>query len=505
MTQKFLALGGLIAATVGGCVEPEEDGDSSVTQEIQGHGGAFLPSGIPVLNSAGFATTVSTTPGGRIDLTNAFFQDIGTNGRRCVSCHLPTAGWGITPEQTRIIFEATRGGTIPDSLGLGAIFRTNDGSNSPTADVSTLAKRRVAYSMLLNHGLIRVSMPVPTGAEFELAYADDPYHHSTAADVSMFRRPLPTTNLKFLTTVMWDGRETFAGQTIHFDLSNQSNDATEGHAEGDPITNAQRESIVEMEVALFTAQVYDNKAGFLESAGAKGGPDALVTQAFHVGINDNFGDCIDPDNTGCRVIGAPLGTGTRGAPFTTNVFNIFASWKNRVGGGQEANRRAVERGEALFNTRAINITGVSGLNDEAAFGNPPLVPGTCTTCHDTPNSGNHSVVAPLDIGLVTEARRTADFPLYTLRCSAAGVSAGACTAGQTVKVTDPGRAMISGKWKHIGRFKGPILRGLASRAPYFHNGLGTDLGAVLDFYNTRFNMNLTGQERSDLVAFLRTL
>jgi cytochrome c peroxidase len=50
-----------------------------------------------------------------------------------------------------------------------------------------------------------------------------------------------------------------------------------------------------------------------------------------------------------------------------------------------------------------------------------------------------------------------------------------------------------------------VLRGLAARAPYFHNGFAADFNAVLDFYNDRFAMNLTAQERSDLIAFLETL
>jgi len=122
--------------------------------------------------------------------------------------------------------------------------------------------------------------------------------------------------------------------------------------------------------------------------------------------------------------------------------------------------------------------------------------GTCTVCHDTPNAGNHSVSMPLNLGLTDASRRTPDMPLYTLRNK---------TTGQIKKVTDPGRALIDGQWKHIGRFKGPILRGLASRAPYFHNGSAATLGEAVDFYNNRFGMGLTAQEKSDLVAFLRTL
>jgi len=64
---------------------------------------------------------------------------------------------------------------------------------------------------------------------------------------------------------------------------------------------------------------------------------------------------------------------------------------------------------------------------------------------------------------------------------------------------------ITGKWKDVGKFKGPILRALAARAPYFHNGSAATLGDVVEFYNERFQMGLTPQERADLVAFLRAL
>jgi cytochrome c peroxidase len=473
-------LGVVLPTTLVGCAVADgavvQAVDDPAITVIEHHRIDRLLDHIPFPDATGMVMTVSTT--GRIDLGNEFFQDLGSNGRRCISCHLPSAAWTITPGQVRAVFDATQGGALDDALGLGAIFRTNDGASSPDADVSTLAKRRAAYSMLLSRGLIRVSMAVPATAEFELAAVDDPYHHASAADLSMFRRPLPSTNLAFLSTVMWDGRETQPGMTIHFDLSQQATDATQGHAQGDPLSDAQRESIVAMETALYTAQVYDDGAKELDAGGARGGPDALADQPFYIGINDNFGDS------------------QAHAAFTPIVFDIYNAWAGAGSDGTGAQRRAVARGQALFNTRTINISGVSGINDEAAFGNPATVAGTCTTCHDTPNSGNHSVVAPLDIGLTDASRRTPDMPLYTLRNKA---------TRELKQTTDPGRAMISGKWKHIGRFKGPILRGLAARPPYFHNGFAADLGAVIEFYNTRFAMHLSAQDKADLVAFLQTL
>ena len=65
--------------------------------------------------------------------------------------------------------------------------------------------------------------------------------------------------------------------------------------------------------------------------------------------------------------------------------------------------------------------------------------------------------------------------------------------------------MISGKCADIGKTKGPILRGLAARAPYFHNGSAATLADVVSFYDVRFHLNLSEQEKADLVAFLRSL
>ena len=64
---------------------------------------------------------------------------------------------------------------------------------------------------------------------------------------------------------------------------------------------------------------------------------------------------------------------------------------------------------------------------------------------------------------------------------------------------------MTGRWQDVGRFKGPTLRALAARAPYFHNGSAKDLNEVVRFYNERFSIEFTDQERADLVAFLKVL
>ena len=450
---------------------------------------AALPSMLPFANASGFAATYSTN--GPIDFDNPFFQSLGSNGRSCESCHQPSQGWTVTPEGVQARFDST-GGTDP-------IFRTNDGSNAPELDVSSVEARRKAYSMLLTRGLIRVGMPIPPNAEFELVAVDDPYGHASASDLSLFRRPLPATNLRFLSTVMWDGRETFldAGSrdcvlgtsncfaALNVDLAHQSMDATNGHAQAThDLSDEQQAAIVAFETSLYTAQVHDYEAGSLTAWGGQGGPRRLVNDPFYFGIND-----------------AVSGDYRTGGLFNSAVFDLYDAWDAslKIGGGRSEEhsemmaRRSVLRGQTLFNTHPITITGVKGLNDDLSV---PVLQGTCTTCHDTPGAGNHSIPAPLDIGIADASKRTPDMPLYTLRNK---------VTGATVETTDPGRALISGRWKDIGRFKGPVLRALATRPPYFHNGMAQDLAAVVDFYDTRFDIGFTAQQKRDLVAFLRTL
>jgi hypothetical protein len=465
-----------IAAGLVGCTT---EGSFETTEQFLTRNNGFIPNGAMVANDHGHATSIHTA--GQIDLNNEFFQDLGANGRRCISCHLPTAGWGITPEQMQATFDDTDGGLKADDFGLGAAFRPNDGANNPLVNPTELTARRAAYSMLLTKGLIRVGIGIPAGAEFTLTAVDDPYGFASAQELSLFRRPLPSTNLKFISAVMWDGREVDRSRPgIHFALVQQSNDATQGHAEAPvPLTDAQRESIVAFEMGLHSAQVMDNNAGSLNNNGATGGPAAIITQVSYIGINDNFGDFQS------------------GAAFTPFAFDLYNSWQ----GSNKAKRAQIARGQRLFNTRPMHISGVAGVNvmpGDNGLGLPAF-DGTCTTCHNTPNGGNHSTPVPLDIGLVAESRRTPDLPLYVLTCTTGEL------AGTVYRVTDPGRALITGRCKDIGKFKGPVLRGLAARAPYFHNGSAASLEDAIEFYNTRFDMHLTPNEKADLAAFLATL
>jgi cytochrome c peroxidase len=451
----------------------------------------FLPNMTGFLDPTGVVRTFNQN--GNIDLTGPFFQSFGTNGRSCGTCHQPTDAMGIAAANVALRFDLT--------LGTDPIFRTNDGSNcNHGIDVSTFLGRRSAYSLLRTRGLIRVALAPPAGADFQVVSVANPYGCSETDVLSMYRRPLPTTNLKFLSTLMWDGREssTQTGTTpissanypssLMTDLAHQSVDATLTHAQAAApgLTAAQRQAIVAFEMGLFTAQSQDFFAGDLNTSGASGGPQAVSQQNFYIGVNDPVG--LDPSNP------VPFN-------FNTNIFSIFSAWQN----SNNPRRAAIARGQAIFNTKMFTITGVAGLNGNT-FSNgvtpPASVTSTCGICHDAPNAGSHSLSAPLNIGVAdppggNNVLDTSYLPVITI-CQLPSLST-------CVKTTDPGRAMITGKFADVAKFKGPVLRGLAARAPYFHNGSAQSLQDVVNFYNSRFNIGLTPEEESDLIAFLSSL
>jgi len=445
---------------------------------------------------------------GPIDRQNAFFKSLGSNGRSCATCHLLEQAMSFTTGHARRLYRQTR--------GADPLFAAVDGANCDQVEASD----RAGHSLILQHGLIRVANAVPANAEFSISVVSDPYGCALRVDpkthvltASVYRRPLPSTNLGFLSAVMFDGRETLAPLTsadtldanLRTNLRHQAIDAVLGHAQGAAApSEAQLSSIVEFELSLFSGQIWDWRAGLLFGGGATGGPIELSGQLYYPGINDSLGG--DPN----------------GIPFTPASMSLYGAWEPRETGRQDsragAARADIAAGQRLFNTLPMVISNVRGLNDSAALGKPTSFVGNCATCHDAPNIGHHSLPLPLDIGtghspdanqeadpVIADALSQlsmADLPVFLIGGCPNPFNAGQAESFYT---TDPGKALISGKCADFNRIKGPILRGLAGRAPYFHNGSAATLLELVNFYDRRFKAGMTAQQKRQLVAFLNTL
>jgi hypothetical protein len=249
---------------------------------------------------------------------------------------------------------------------------------------------------------------------------------------------------------------------------------------------------VNFEVGLFTAQSFSNQAGSLSASGAIGGPVNL----------------------------ARIGVANVPVPAIPLAFNTYQAWTLPTNSAAQA---SINRGEAIFNTRTFTIAGVAGFND-AGPGNPAQN-STCSTCHNLLNVGSDVLPGGRHLGIgdnssadksgnqtsATVLPPTPDQPLFSFLCPVGSIpffSNPVTINGAThdeFRTTDPGMGLITGKCVDLGKFKVPRLNGLAARAPYFHNGNAATLQQLVEFYDVRFGMGMSSQDKQDLINFLNSL
>jgi cytochrome c peroxidase len=170
-------------------------------------------------------------------------------------------------------------------------------------------------------------------------------------------------------------------------------------------------------------------------------------------------------------------------PAVKGRFSLYDAWIGLVPGScttraVDRKRAQIARGQELFNSTNPN----NGRS--------------CNRCHDAANNGSNFIGTLFDVGASQARFREPGMPLYTLRNK---------TTLELRQTTDPGRALRSGRWIDIDRFKTPSLRGIAARAPYFHNGIAPTLKDVVRHYEEALDFKFSDQERDDLVAFLEAL
>ncbi|MDB4955480.1 MAG: hypothetical protein JWO36_3049 [Myxococcales bacterium] len=397
---------------------------------------------LPARNPHGISSSVSTQ--GPFDFNNPFFDTtLGTNGRSCATCHDPRTGWTISADLAKELFN--------DSDGLAPLFNPFDGGTRPDADLSSKGERKKAFDPITDRGLIRFGQgPNAPSSDFDIIAVADPYGFGTPSSFTRFRRPNPTSNEHFTQSLTW-----IAGPQppnailapILFGI------AVSFHGQGTvPPSAAATAAAVAFQLSIVNAQAWDNQAGRLDEDGAKGGPVYLAQQPYFPGINS-------------------------GASFDPHVFDLYDAWKD----SPDPNRRQIARGQDVFNFKTF------GPNNARR----------CSGCHNTPNVGASSTFVMLNVGTdVPSHEQAAILPILTVRNK---------VTGEIKDVTEVGRALSTGKWADIGKYRVPHLRGLASRAPFFHDGQARDIEDVVNHYEAFFGIEFTGTEKQDLEAFLYTL
>lgn len=432
---------------------------------------------------------------------NPFFLALGTNGRACVNCHQPVYAMSLS---TTGLIERWR-----QTDGKDPVFAAVDGSNCPGLPQN----QESSHSLLLKRGLFRIPLPwppknadgSPKPVEFTIEVMRDPTGCNTSAQyglksaqptVSVYRRPRPAANLKYVTsgaqpivlkTGMLADLDPDTGKPVSMNLMSDAREATlktqaldaiMGHEEAKTTPTAkQLEKIVEFESQVYAAQAAHIFGGPLVVPNGPAGLGVAALRDHKAGVlGDNS---YDP------------------------VFGSFASWK-----ANDYYRSSVARGADIFMYRQFWIRDAAHINS-IGLGNP--IKRTCATCHNAQMTGQDLSAGWVDVGTTnyphwTESPNWADaseLPVFKITCSRDADPHP--YLGRVIYTTDPGRALITGKCADVGSVVMQQLRGLAARSPYFMNGSAKTLREVVDFYDRRFDMKLTDQEKEDLINFLGVL
>lgn len=430
-----------------------------------------------------------------------FFAPIGPDGRACVTCHQPSDGMSITVASAQRQWDQ-HGARDP-------LFAAYDGSNCPTLPQDS----RASHSLLLDHGLIRIARPWPPRdpegetitPDFTIEVVRDPSTCNTDAkyglasehpQVSVFRRPRPVANFKYI-EAMGFSFDPKSGMPLPLDpeihqpvsgnlmadgrvlsLKSQMREAAGTHLQFlERMTDEDVAKILSFERQIYSAQQVSKVGGALNALGAAGGAETLATSA-------------------------PGRLGSQG----TAIWSEFEAWEKPEAVDPSdpegtAWRQSVARGARLFRDRTFLITDSAGMNSPVGFGNP--VRNACAFCHNMSQMGMDVAPGQIDLGTTTQpfADPQPHLPLFRITCTGRPHP----FYGRTILTSDPGYALTTGRCADVGKITLQTVRSMATRAPYFSNGSARTIRDVIDYYDRRYNIHYTEQEKQDLVNLLSAL
>jgi hypothetical protein len=494
MTRLRLALFSLAAlATMAGAAAQQPQPASTRNEAswwAPGDGKPF-PRELDYANDTGLVRTL-LKDGPMETKGHPFFTPIGTNGRACITCHQPADAMALSVESVADRWTATNG---EDPL-----FAAIDGSNCPTLPQD----QRASHSLLLDHGLIRIERDWPIrNADFKLEVVRDPTTCNSGewgptgkrGKISVYRRPRPATNLKYLTAIGFaydpkDGLPLDLDPETHkpasgnltadarvLSLDAQARDAMRTHLGiAGKLSPEQVEQLTAFELRLSSAQQVDRRAGLLND-GASGGPDYL--EKSQPGQLGSIGRAVWSEFEAWEKIPAD-------ASITPEV---------------RAFRESVARGARVFRDKTFLITDSAGINSPIGFGNP--VRNSCVFCHNMSQMGNDVAPGQVDIGTTTApfADPQPWLPMFRVTC----LKDPHPHYGREIYTHDPGYALTTGKCSDVGKITLQSMRGLAARAPYFSNGSAKTIRDIIEFYERRYNIGYTEQEKQDLENLMSVL
>jgi hypothetical protein len=407
---------------------------------------------------------------GRVAFNNRTLTGLGSNGRSCADCHMPSENFQLSPAAAKARFEALQERRQNDKNADDPLFRPVDAD-----DFRVNGENATDYSNLVENGLIRVTMPLPLNVKLV-----DPITGAVTDEttVDLWRAVMPVLNVAITgpdgVAPIWPPgapRVPIMGQDPIG--PNQQG----GYQHDGRFSTLQEQArgalIAHAQVSVEPPQrLLDDLAAFQKALFSSSGV-ALLSDAILSG-SATFPD-PDPELTELE-----------------------------------------QQGKVIFNRACAQCHGgslhPSGSTSETGFVRPLVrYHNIQTACPHFSTDGD----APCPQRLERNAR--------TYRIELANGTF------QFVTISDPGRLLLTGQPADLGVMDVTQLRGISRTAPYFHNNSAATLEEVVDHYIAFFarvaRLNpppnlppllssnglvvdrgfVTADERAALLAYLRKL
>lgn len=358
---------------------------------------------------------------GRRAFHDRSLKDLGGNGRACADCHMPAGdAYQLSPMQAQARFDELMAERAHNSNADDPLFRPIDAD-----DFRVNRDSASDYSNLTKLGLIRVTLPLPTGVKLIDPATNQP---SSETFVDVWRAVPSLLNVRITGPdggkpissqgpgptggFQWDGRFT--------SLQEQAFNAMLAHVQ---ITSTPSMKLLD-QIAAFEGTIFSS--------------DSVRQLADAIDAETSPLPDPDPELTPLEQQGKA-------------VFNRACGQCHGNNGNHPSQSTPIEQ---VFATTTPNVL--------------PRYHKIRSTCPRPAGFG----FMPCSEQLMKNVR------MYEITA--------ANGAKTRITTSDPGRGLLTGNAADFGVFDVPQLRGIARTAPYFHNNSAATLEEVLDHYDAFF-------------------
>ncbi len=364
---------------------------------------------------------------GAVAFVRRDFKPLGSNGRSCADCHMPTDSFQLSPAGARARFDRLQARRVRNPGADDPLFRPVDAD-----DFRVNGDTASDFSNLVENGLVRVTLPLPLNVRLIDPATGQP---SGETFVDVWRAVTPVLNVAISgpdsTLPIWPP----GAPRIPVMGQDASGPNRQGGYQHD---------------ARFATLQEQARAAFLAHAEMTAEPPVRVLDDLSAFQQSLF------SSRRVRLLAEAILTGS----------TIFPDPDPRLNELEQEGKTVFTRACAQCHGGTLHP---STTTPETAVGRAIVrYHNIQTACPHPATDG----FAPCPSRLARNART------YQITLANGSI--------QTFTTSDPGRLLLTGQLADLGMMDNTNVRGIANTAPYFHNNSAATLDEVLDHYTAFF-------------------